>query len=132
MARIFQGFHEIPQSASAVPARGTLAVSTNASPFSRVPFVGELGSLSNVEQESAYIRQELQQLKAQLAELRGIQIPARSVPIEKAAQEILGYAKSHKNEDLYPSDIAFALSLDYDIVVEAFKLLELKGGVKKA
>ena len=61
--------------------------------------------------------------------LESIQIiDVRNVSKEKAEKEIIEYLK--KNKKAYPSDIADALQLDFDLVLEIIKELAKEGRVK--
>lgn len=55
-------------------------------------------------------------------------IDVRDVEKEKAKKEIIGYLK--ENQKAYPSDIADALRLDFDLVIEIVKELVKEGRVK--
>ena len=55
-------------------------------------------------------------------------IDVRSVNNEKAEKEIIEFMK--KNKSAYPSDIADALSLDFDMVLEIVKNLVKAGRFK--
>ena len=56
-------------------------------------------------------------------------IEVRNVNKRKAKKEVLEYLKSHGRA--YPSDIADALRLDFDIVISIIKDLLKKGKVKE-
>ncbi len=55
-------------------------------------------------------------------------IHVRSVGKEEAKKEIIEYLK--RNRKAYPSDIADALRLDFDLVLEIIKELAEEGRVK--
>ncbi len=55
-------------------------------------------------------------------------IDVRDVSREKAKKEVIGYLK--ENKKAYPSDIADALGLDFDIVLEIIKELVQEGRAK--
>ncbi len=55
-------------------------------------------------------------------------LEVRQVSVAAARQEILSYLKNV--EQAYPSDIADALKLDYDLVMRAFRELRQSGEVE--
>jgi Arc/MetJ-type ribon-helix-helix transcriptional regulator len=55
-------------------------------------------------------------------------VQVREVSLEKAKKEILSYLDSH--DDAYPSDIADALEIDYDLVWKALRELKKQGEVQ--
>ena len=56
-------------------------------------------------------------------------IEIRKINRRKAKKEVLGYLKSHGRA--YPSDIADALRVDFDIVISIIKDLLKEGKVKE-
>ena len=65
------------------------------------------------------VREKLESIKV---------IDIRDVSKEKAKKEIIEYLKNNKKA--YPSDIADALKLDFDLVLEIIKDLAKEGRVK--
>ncbi|MBI3260586.1 MAG: hypothetical protein HYZ54_14095 [Ignavibacteriae bacterium] len=55
-------------------------------------------------------------------------IETRDINRERAEKEIIEYLKQNKRA--YPSDIADALNLDFDLVIEVVKGLAEKGRIK--
>jgi hypothetical protein len=54
--------------------------------------------------------------------------------IEQAKSQVIAYLKEqfNKEKQVYPSDVADALSLDYDVVRQVFDAVEETGMVQKA
>ena len=65
------------------------------------------------------VREKLESIKV---------IDIRNVTKEKAMKEVIEYLK--KNNKAYPSDIADALELDFDMVLEIIKELAEEGRVR--
>ncbi|MBI5332915.1 MAG: hypothetical protein HZB65_05035 [Candidatus Aenigmarchaeota archaeon] len=65
------------------------------------------------------IREKLESIKV---------IDIRNVTKDKAMKEVLDYLK--KNRKAYPSDIADALNLDFDLILEITKDLVKEGRLK--
>ena len=65
------------------------------------------------------VREKLESIKV---------INVRDVSMEKAKKEVVEYLKNNKKS--YPSDIADALQLDFDIVLDIVKELIKEGRIK--
>lgn len=58
--------------------------------------------------------------------LRGLKvIPEKNISLEQAKKDIINYLE--KNSQAYPSDIADALEMDYDLVLQALQELKKSG-----
>ena len=81
-------------------------------------------------------RNRITTLEREVAELRdvvGLKEPEiRSVSRAQAKKEIKAYFEKHDGETVFPSDVAEALTLDYDLVVELIDELETNGQIAKA
>ncbi len=65
------------------------------------------------------VREKLESIKV---------INVRDVSMEKAKKEVIEYLRNNKKS--YPSDIADALQLDFDIVLDIIKELAKEGRIK--
>ena len=81
-------------------------------------------------------RNRIATIERELAELRevvGLKEPEiRSVSRSQAKKEIKAYFEKNDGETVFPSDVAEALALDYDVVVDLVDELETKGQIAKA
>lgn len=81
-------------------------------------------------------RDRIAALEGEVAELRtavGLEEPEiRSISPVQGKKEIKAYFEKHDGETVFPSDVAEALALDYDLVVELVNELETKGQIGKA
>ena len=89
----------------------------------------ELEEIEKLVEEGFYMNTADFVRTAVREKLESIQIiDVRNVSKEKAEKEIIEYLK--KNKKAYPSDIADALQLDFDLVLEIIKELAKEGRVK--
>ena len=89
----------------------------------------ELEEIEKLVEEEFYMNTADFVRTAVREKLESIQIiDVRNVSKEKAEKEIIEYLK--KNKKAYPSDIADALQLDFDLVLEIIKELAKEGRVK--
>ena len=89
----------------------------------------ELEEIEKLVEEEFYMNTADFVRTAVREKLESIQIiDVRNVSKEKAEKEIIEYLK--KNKKAYPSDIADALQLDFDLVLEIIKGLAKEGRVK--
>ena len=89
----------------------------------------ELEEIEKLVEEGFYMNTADFVRTAVREKLESIQIiDVRNVSKEKAEKEIIEYLK--KNKKAYPSDIADALQLDFDLVLEIIKGLAKEGRVK--
>jgi ASC-1-like (ASCH) protein len=58
----------------------------------------------------------------------------KEVSIEEAKSQIQDYLRDYfeNNEKVYPSDVADALKIDYEVVREAFAIMEKEGKLKES
>lgn len=79
-------------------------------------------------------RQRIEALERQVAELRRLVVPEKPTapPLDAATSMVKAYFAEHDGEVIYPSDVADALNLRYDIVESAIAALEAEGKVEKS
>ena len=89
-----------------------------------------------LEEENRSYRQRIETLERQMIEL--LEDRAESEPrvrdVTKAVgrREVRTYFKEHREEIIYPSDVADALDLEYDFVLGLIEELEAEGRIAKA
>jgi len=59
-------------------------------------------------------------------------VEVRETTVEEAKEKILGYYEEHKDESIYPDDVADALGLDLKITMQAAEELKKEGKLKEA
>jgi hypothetical protein len=81
----------------------------------------------------AYQRR-IEALERQVAELRKLVVPEEltAPPLDAAKSMVRKYFAEHDGEVIYPSDVADALNLRYDIAQQAIAVLEAEGKIAKA
>ena len=81
----------------------------------------------------AYQRR-IESLEQQVAELRKLLVPSEpcAPPLDAAKLMVKAYFAEHDGEVIYPSDIADALNMRFDVVEAAIAALEREGKVAKS
>jgi hypothetical protein len=85
-----------------------------------------------IQYELAELRGELEELKRSTSKAEVLEVPSKDVTLEEALPQIEDYLKTFfkDNAQVYPSDVADELCLKYDLVKEAFAVLEKQGKLK--